>query len=55
MLDYDYEEVLDTVDKLSLAGKVEEAKEYARKCVPPIFAIDLTNLLELIERNEYKL
>ncbi|AAA92163.1 putative [Lactococcus phage c2] len=52
---YDYEMILDEVDKLSLQGRVEEAKEFVRKLVPPLFAIDFTNLMELIERNEYKL
>lgn len=52
---YDYEEILDEVDKLSLQGQIEEAKEFVREQVPPLFAIDFTNLMELIERNEYKL
>jgi hypothetical protein len=52
---YDYEMILDEVDKLSLQGLVEEAKELVRKVVPPLFAIDFTNLMELIERNTYKL
>lgn len=52
---YDYEMILDEVDKLSLRGKIEEAKELVREFVPPIFAVDFTNLMELIERNTYKL
>ena len=52
---YDYEMILDEVAKLSLKGLVEEAKELVRKVVPPLFAIDFTNLMELIERNTYKL
>lgn len=52
---YDYEMILNEVDKLSLQGRVEEAKELVRELVPPLFAIDFTNLMELIERNTYKL
>ena len=52
---YDYEEILDEVDKLSLQGQIEEAKEFVREQVPPLFAIDFTNLMELIERYEYKI
>lgn len=52
---YDYEMILDKVDKMSLQGRIEEAKEFVREQVPPLFAIDFTNLMELIERNEYKL
>ena len=52
---YDYEEILDKTDKLSLQGRIEEAKEFVREQVPPLFAVDFTNLMELIERNEYKL
>lgn len=52
---YDYEMILDEVDKLSLQGRVEEAKEFVREQVPPLFAVDFTNLMELIERNTYKL
>lgn len=52
---YDYEAILDEVDKLSLQGLVEEAKELVRELVPPLFAVDFTNLMELIERNTYKL
>lgn len=52
---YDYETILDEVDKLSLQGLVEEAKELVRELVPPLFAVDFTNLMELIERNTYKL
>ncbi|PYH22611.1 hypothetical protein KMD03_gp06 [Lactococcus phage CHPC1183] len=52
---YDYEMILNEVDKLSLQGRVEEAKELVREFVPPLFAIDFTNLMELIERNTYKL
>lgn len=52
---YDYEMILDEVDKMSLQGRIEEAKEFVREQVPPLFAIDFTNLMELIERNEYKL
>lgn len=52
---YDYETILDEVDKLSLQGLIEEAKDLVRKLVPPLFAIDFTNLMELIERNTYKL
>lgn len=52
---YDYEEILDEVDKLSLHGRIEEAKELVRELVPPLFAIDFINLMELIERNQYKI
>lgn len=52
---YDYDEILDKVDKLSLQGRIEEAKEFIREQVPPIFAIDFINLMELIERNQYKI
>lgn len=52
---YDYEMILDEVDKLSLKGRIEEAKELVRAQVPPLFAVDFTNLMELIERNSYKL
>lgn len=52
---YDYEMILDEVDKMSLQGRIEEAKEFVREQVPPLFAIDFINLMELIERNEYKL
>lgn len=52
---YDYEMILDEVDKMSLQGRIEEAKEFVREQVPLLFAIDFTNLMELIERNEYKL
>lgn len=52
---YDYEMILDKVDKLSLQGLIEEAKELVREFVPPLFAVDFTNLMELIERNAYKL
>ena len=52
---YDYEMILDEVDKLSLQGLIEEAKELVRELVPPLFAVDFTNLMELIERNTYKL
>lgn len=52
---YDYEMILDEVDKLSLQGRIEEAKELVRELVPPLFAVDFTNLMELIERNTYKL
>lgn len=52
---YDYEMILDEVDKLSLQGLIEEAKELVREFVPPLFAVDFTNLMELIERNTYKL
>lgn len=52
---YDYELILDQVDKMSLQGRIEEAKEFVREQVPPLFAIDFTNLMELIERNEFKL
>lgn len=52
---YDYEMILDEVDKMSLQGRIEEAKEFVREQVPPLFAIDFINLMELIERNEYKI
>lgn len=54
-MEYDYELILDQVDKMSLQGRIEEAKEFVREQVPPLFAIDFTNLMELIERNEFKL
>ena len=38
---YDYETILDEVDKLSLQGLVEEAKKLVRELVPPLFAVDL--------------
>lgn len=52
---YDYEMILDEVDKMSLQGRIEEAKEFVREQVPPLFAIDFINLMELIERNEFKI
>nr|DAL35456.1 MAG TPA_asm: hypothetical protein [Caudoviricetes sp.] len=51
----DYENALDIVDKLVLAGKPNEARQWIYEHVMPLYAVEYTNLLELVELGEYKI
>ena len=55
MEEFNYEEILDKVDKLCLSGKYEAANNLIRSTVSPLFyPNELTNLLNLVELSKLK-